>query len=201
MTDQLPDPVQPSIASSIPSDLFDVTGAAVRHAPEVKQLALACWIEANGNAERAHRLLAQECPKYTIVGDQVPTARTIRRWSQSEGWELLLVRAVGQSYGHLLELYTARLVRLCGQGLDTLDEVTSPGYVPTKEDKIRVDAAKHITTIMAQVMDGLNAGRGTLAKHEAPRDREDTRGLSPLEHARRQHALIAEQNEERRKQR
>lgn len=82
----------------------------------------------------------------------MPSANAIRRWSRRDGWELRLIDAVDASYGQHLRLHASRLTRLYGQCID-LEEVTSPGYVPSQHDKVRMDAAKHVTGMMAPAME------------------------------------------------
>lgn len=154
----------------VPADPADLDARGVRHSALVRELAFACWVEANGNAERARRLLVAACER-----DQTgrlpqeeaayPSANAIRRWARRDGWELQLIESIGAGYGHLLKLAAARLLQVHSQALDVLDEVTSPGYVPQKDDKVRVDAAKHVTTLMGQVLSTLQAGQQALSQH------------------------------------
>jgi hypothetical protein len=84
----------------------------------------------------------------------VPSANAIRRWSKRNGWEVRLTDAAEASFGQRFRLSASRLLLLLlhAQSIDVLDEVTSPGYVPTQHDKVRIDAAKHVTGMMAPAM-------------------------------------------------
>jgi hypothetical protein len=157
----------------IPAEPADPDPRSIRHAPAVCELAFACWVEANGNADRARRLLLATCQK-DVTGtlpqteETCPSATTIRRWARHDGWQLQFIDSVGAGYRQLLKLAAARLVVLHDQAIDVLDEVTAPGSVPTPHDKVRVDAAKHVTTMMAQAMAQLQTdGHAALAEHAA----------------------------------
>jgi hypothetical protein len=159
-----------------PTAPADLDPRGIRHAPAVRELAFACWVEANGNADRARRLLLAYCDKDTTgtlpqTEDACPSATTIRRWARHEGWQFQFIDSVGAGYRQLLKLAAARLVVLHDQAIDVLDEVTSPGYVPTQHDKVRVDAAKHVTAMMATAMAQLQTdGHAALAQHAAQQE-------------------------------
>jgi hypothetical protein len=160
-----------------PEAATDFDGRGIRHPLLVRELALTCWADANGNADRARRLLLDACQRDRTGQlpqdeDAIPSANTIRRWARREGWELRLIDTVGGNFGHLLKFHAARMVRLHEQCIDVLDEVTSPGYVPTQHDKVRVDAAKHVTNVMAQTLAILQTGQEALAQHASTKEPE-----------------------------
>ncbi|MDQ3533648.1 MAG: hypothetical protein M3456_15025 [Actinomycetota bacterium] len=107
MNDYLPADHQLAIRSDTP----DSDRRGIRHDPIIKELAMTCWFEANGNAEKAARMVAQECrtdqtghlPQEARL---LPSSNAIRRWANTDGWGDQLTQHIGQHYKHLLARYT-----------------------------------------------------------------------------------------------
>ena len=203
MTDHLaavpPDPMPlPSIRpETLPTD-----PRGLRHPPIVKELAFVCWIEANGNGERARRLLVEEFRKDTTgllpqAEREWPSANTLRNWARTEGWEDQLVQHVAGSYKHLLTVYTARLLRMGAQALDGLDELMQPEHVPTKGDLVRADLVKFITTILGLGTAGAKGGTPELAS--TARASDDPDRMSPDQRQQRHLARLEAFREQRRR--
>jgi hypothetical protein len=125
---------------------------AIRHAAIVKELAFRCYIDASGNAERARLELLEEFPKHDLDPSQLPTARIIRYWANQDGWRNAFTRAIRRDFSETIKFQAARMVQIHERALDVMDEVTRPGYVPQKDDRVRIDAARHMISTMADVM-------------------------------------------------
>ena len=119
----------------------------------------------------------------------VPTPMAIRRWSQGEGWRTAFSAGVAQDFPSTLTHLHARLAAMGDQTLDTFDELTRPGYVPSKEDKIRLEAAKHVSVLLGLGTAGARGGRPDVAADDGRQD-EDTSGMTGNQRARRQHERI-----------
>ena len=160
----------------------------VRHSELVKELARAHWFAAGGNCAEAARLVAESCVQdttgtYPSDPRLFPSAMAIRRWASGDGWRLQLSAGVAQDFPTTITHLHARLALMGDGALDTLDDLSRPGYLPSKEEKIKLEAAKHVTLLLGLGTAGARGGAPEV-KPES-RQREDVSGMTPNERARR----------------
>lgn len=110
--------------------------AAKRYPAEVKDLALACFMEADRNCAETHRKL-RDLAKLDPDLTDVPSVQTIRYWVRSEAWEAKIDALVAENFPHIRQRHLARLIVGGAEGLGTLIRIArgdflehrSPGQV------------------------------------------------------------------------
>ena len=191
----------PTPSLAITSHTTHTDPRLVRHSELVKELARACWFEARGNGAEAARQVAQWCAQDTTgaypQADQAPSAMAIRRWAEGDGWQLDLAQGVAQRFPATITHLHARLALMGDGALDTLEDLNRPGYLPSKEEKIKLEAAKHVTMLLGLGTAGARGGAPEVKPE--PRQREDVSGMTPNERARRTREKIEADREARRK--
>ena len=161
----------PLTATNIISDRLDRDRRGIRHPPIVRELAQACWYEANGDSGRAWSLLVEECragrfPELPSDPDLWPSRRAIERWANAEGWHLQLTNHVASRYQALLEAAAARLILQLPGSLDITGRLADPEYVPAKGDMLKLEAAKHIQTLVGLGTAGARGGAPALGRDQ-----------------------------------
>lgn len=163
---------------NIISDRLDRDRRGIRHPPIVRELAKACWFEANGDSGRAWQLLVEECrsghlSELPADPELWPSRRAIERWANAEGWHLQLADYVDGHFPALMALAVSRLVLQLPGSLDITGRLNDPDYVPQKGDMLKLEAAKHVQTLVGLGTAGAKGGQVQVrAKEEQASDDE-----------------------------
>lgn len=171
------DPSPATTAIDIISDRLDRDRRGIRHPPIVREMARACWFEAEGDSGRAWQLLVEECrsgalPDLPTDPSDWPSRRAIERWANADGWHLELAAHVGRNYPAIVAASNARLVMQIARSLDITARLTDPDYVPQKGDMLKLDAAKHVQTLAGLGTAGVKGGAPVISDTSATQEQE-----------------------------
>jgi hypothetical protein len=161
-----------------------------KYQPEIEELAFACYIQADRNVSRAHRMLLELCPEE----EYLPDRSTIGRWARNRAWDAKADEAISLDYPNLLRRDLARVQILRGQALSEQSAIFAG-----ERDHLAGHQLMARTTGIATVLQ--ISGLGTAGSRSDERQLAPApviaaleEGLSPQERARRQRErLEAEQ--------
>lgn len=156
---------------------------------DVEEAAFACYIQADRNVSRAHRMLLE------IMADHeyLPDRSTISRWARKGDWDAKADEAIAENFPHLLRRDLARLQVLRGQALAEQAAIFAGerDHLSGHQLMARTTGIGTVLQISGLGTAGVKADPGTLAP--APAMPQIEEGLSPQERARRQRERLENQ--------
>lgn len=153
-----------------------------RYPPEIEELAFSCYVQADRNVSRAHRMLAE-----LVTGDDpLPERSTIQKWSTQKQWDVKADEAIAENFPHLLRRDLARLQVLRGQALSEQAAIFSGerDHLNSAQMMARTTGIATVLNISGLGTAGAKSDPTSLAP--APVVQAIDEGLSPAERARRQ---------------
>lgn len=181
----------PSVGSpNVPMHIDGEAVQAVQSGEEVKQTAFLCFIEADYNISRAHRLLTA---RLAMEGQRAPDRSTISRWASSDQWKVKADEIVHRDYPLIRRRHVARLVNLEDQAIGILAALFA-GELNEEEPvvlKAKVDVVKALLPYIFGVP-GSKANPNEILPPPPPT--VEVEAMSPAERAERQRRRLEEQH-------
>lgn len=152
-----------------------------RYGDEIKEMAFACYLTAEGNVSRATRLLAEK-----LDGLPCPDRSVISRWAKEGQWGLARTQAVAEQFPYLNVEQTARMIDLADQALDTYESILAGEF-----DTLPVGIVQQKRAVAAHLLDlrGIGTSGAKYGTGELPSlpviVQDDEAALSPQERQRR----------------
>ena len=153
-----------------------------RFAPEVEELAFSCYVQADRNVSRAHRMLAN----LLTEEEPCPERSTIQKWSTAKQWDVKADEAIAENFPNLLRRDLARLQVLRGQALSEQAAIFAGerDHLNSAQMMARTTGIATVLNISGLGTAGAKSDPTSLAP--APVVQAIEEGLSPAERARRQ---------------
>ena len=154
---------------------------------EVREHAFVCWIEADGNCERALVRLVELFSDLDPTRP-MPSVQSIRGWSRRYSWPARMVAAVADEYPHITARQLARLVIQADRAQDVIGRILADG--PMREgDAIRAKVAGDVLTFRGLGTAGNKGGQPVIARQrpadDIPSDESPAETMLRLLHAAR----------------
>jgi hypothetical protein len=153
-----------------------------KYPPEIEELAFSCYIQADRNVSRAHRMLLELC-----TGEEyLPDRTTVQRWSSQKQWDAKADEVIADNFPHLLRRDLARLQVLRGQALSEQAAIFAGerDHLNSAQIMARTTGISTVLQISGLGTAGAKADPGQLAPQQVAHALEE--GLSPADRARRQ---------------
>lgn len=153
-----------------------------RYPPEIEELAFSCYVQADRNVSRAHRMLRD----LLTADDPYPERSTMQKWSTQKQWDVKADEAIAENFPHLLRRDLARLQVLRGQALSEQAAIFAGerDNLSSSQMLARTTGISTILNISGLGTAGAKSDPTSLAP--APTMQAIDEGLSPTERARRQ---------------
>lgn len=150
--------------------------------PDIEELAFACYVKADRNISRAHRLLLELGTDHEFLPDR----STISKWASRKQWDVKADQAIANNFPHLLRRDLARLMALRSEALNTYASILAGELDHLKPPALmaRQNTAKDVLTLAGLGTAGAKSDPGSLAPVAPIQQIEES--LSPAERARRQ---------------
>lgn len=159
-----------------------MTNEPVRYGEDVKELAFACYVQADRNISRATMLL-----RARLDGEPCPDRSVVSRWAKENSWALKATEAIAERFPYLQVEHAARLVEMADHALDTYKAALfgELDHLPLGAQRLRIEVAKHVLDMRGLGTSGAKYGNGEMPMLPPPPGDGNEGGSTPQERQRR----------------